>query len=1354
MLPYTRKLHSTAGWNILVELKVCDTPVQAVVDTASQVTIMNRHTFEQLGLPITGSKDITLKTATESKVRGYLVHNVPVALGTKQFTWDIVVAPITDPVILGLDFLLFARGVIDLEQNVLKIGNENIPACMKRNDSGNSISVCRVTLNKTTRIPANSCKLVKIELHQADENEDYAIDPLEVHPFIALPSVVVKGGTSASLYLANFSNKTVQIHHSQLLGCATPCNVDESEQHPEEPTEEADPSRNESGPSNASETNYNDSVLVRSVALEHDHHAYEQLCSDMPEHLKDLFNRSCANLDDAESLQVGKLLLEFQDAFAKHDLDLGHFELVQHRINTGDAQPRRQRMRRTPVGFQKEEQQHLQAMLDQGVIEPSESEWAAAPVLVRKRDGSIRYCIDYRDLNECTVKDAFPLPLIEECLDTLSGTLYMSCLDMASGYWQICIHPDDRHKTAFITKYGLYQMVRLAFGLCNSPGTFQRVMNFVLRGLIWEGALVYLDDVMVMGKSFTDHLSNLREVLSRFKQYNLKLKPRKCHLFKTEVEFLGKKVGRDGISVTEAKVKAVVDWPIPVNKEQVQAFLGFVNYNRDFIEGFAHKAASLYEITGQKDFIWGESQDKAFQDLKQAMVTSPVLAYPNSEDTFILDTDASDRAVGAVLSQIQQGEERTIAYASHALDKCQLKYCTTRKELLAVVKFTRHFRHYLLGKPFIVRTDHHSLVWLTRFKHIEGQLARWLEELSQYDMRIIHRAGRSHLNADGMSRIPDEVCSCDCYDAGKTLDQLPCGGCKFCIRAHNQWSRFHQDVDDVVPLSLRAVGVVSDDTVDNDHSWFAPPSAEQLREFQLGDPHLKPVIKWLENRYDPNPQELFLTSRVTKHLWLCRPHLTLKGGILYYHWVGDDRLKLVVPDGLQQEMVRLAHDVKTACHPGIDKTLLRLKRSVFWPNMTRDVKLYVNTCDSCIKSKKPKRKPKAALGGYHAGVPMERVHMDLLGPLPPSEMGNRYILVLVDQFTKWVECFPLVEQTAERVASLAVNEFFLRLGLPFQIHTDQGKQFEGKLFHSLCDLLEVAKTRTTPYHPCSNGQVERINRTILQSIRCYLDGVEKEWDKYLPFIAASIRASVNRTTGFSPNLMMLGREVTSPLEMVTNLQTTEGMNPASYVSQLLQNMDKVHELARKSIRASVGRQKRTYDVKLYEHQYSVGDFVYQYNSASKEGESRKLRPVCSGPLLVTAVLSPVTYKVEGRRRSQVLHHDKIRPYTSRTVPLWIKRKRHRLLSMKDNMVSDSREASSDDSPLPLSEASDDDSPPPLLPEKVKCKISSPKHSISSSKQRSSAGKNCTPEHGESDIPEQQSSSGRRLHRPSYLKDYK
>ena len=326
-------------------------------------------------------------------------------------------------------------------------------------------------------------------------------------------------------------------------------------------------------------------------------------------------------------------------------------------------------------------------MIEMGIIEPSNSEWASPPVLVRKRSGTIRYCIDYRFLNDATRKDAFPLPVIEECFDALDGVQFLSTTDLSIGYFQLMVSEQDRRKTAFITKYGLFQFRRLAIGLCNAPATFQRAMSQVLAGLNWKTAIIYLDDLIVVGKSFRSHLNNLKDVFDRLRRFNLKVSPRKCQFMRHELKFLGWIAGRNGISIPPENTMAIKSRRPPISTQEVESFLRYINYHRSHVKKFAEIATPLYALTDQKarkvPFVWTNTHQEVFEKLVTIMTTAPVMRIPNKTDLFILDVDASNIAIGAELLQLSDGEEYVVAYASFSLTAIQKKVLHYQKRVVS-----------------------------------------------------------------------------------------------------------------------------------------------------------------------------------------------------------------------------------------------------------------------------------------------------------------------------------------------------------------------------------------------------------------------------------------------------------------------------------------------------------------------------------------------------------------------------------------------------------------------------------------------------------------------------------------------
>ena len=526
--------------------------------------------------------------------------------------------------------------------------------------------------------------------------------------------------------------------------------------------------------------------------------------------------------------------------------------------------------------------------------------------------------------------------------------------------------------------------------------------------------------------------------------------------------------------------------------------------------------------------------------LRTALQEAPVLGYPREDGRLILDTDASDFGVGAVLSQMQDGQERVLAYGSRSLQKPERRYCTTRKEFLAVMFGLKKFKHYLLGRPFNVRTDHASLRWIATFREPEGQIARWIQRLEEFDYTIEHRPGRKHGNADGLSRLP-------CGQCQRTGCAPPTEDGEVCRR-----------------VETRAA---------------SDPELERWRQAQDEDPLLRRVLDWV--RTDQDPGDLGAEGYAAKAYAAQLDRLALRDGLLVRRWVppvGPEVLQVCVPQALQGEAMAACHGPGTSGHLGVTRSVRRCQGQHYWPDFRKDVALYVARCEPCVRRKGPSRKPRAKMGHVEVGLPMERWAMDVMGPLPKTHGGNKYIFVMVDYYTKWAEAAALPNQEAETVARAFVELVVCRFGAPAVIHSDQGRNFQSHLFREVMEILEIDQTRTCAFRPQSDGLVERANRTIKAMLATVVSKEQKDWDQQLPLVMAAYRGSRQETTGATPNLLMLGREVGSPYRLVYPDPDDEPIaDRTQYAVRLQEDLVAAHEYARRQMGVAVTRQRRNYD---------------------------------------------------------------------------------------------------------------------------------------------------------------------------------
>jgi len=478
--------------------------------------------------------------------------------------------------------------------------------------------------------------------------------------------------------------------------------------------------------------------------------------SDLENLLRDKLSQSDLTTEESKE-KLRALLEEYKDIFENKLKEPGRAG-YEHHIYVEEGVPP---IKRRPYRYSEKEnkviEEEIIKMEEQGVIEPSSGPWSAPIVLVKKKDGT-RFCVDYRGLNNVTKKDVYPLPRIEEVLEKLGGSCIFTIMDMISGYWQIPMADEDKEKTAFISpKLGTWQFRVMPFGLTNAPATFQRHMDIILSGLNWKLCLVYIDDIIVFSPSFDRHLIDLKLVFDRIREAGMYVKLSKCAFAKNKIPFLGHVVSGDGISVDPNKTKIIEDARRPKNVAEIRSFLGLTGYYRRFVQNYALISSPLVHLTKSKiKFVWTDEQENAFFELKKRLVNAPILAYPIEGGKFKLYTDASDVALGGVLSQVQNNEEKVIVYASRKLTNPESRYTVTERECLSIVHFTKLFRHYLYGDNFEVVTDHSALKWLDEFKDLNSRLLRWslkLQEFRPY-MTVTHRPGKAHANADALSRPP------------------------------------------------------------------------------------------------------------------------------------------------------------------------------------------------------------------------------------------------------------------------------------------------------------------------------------------------------------------------------------------------------------------------------------------------------------------------------------------------------------------------------------------------------------------------------------------------------------------------
>ena len=893
---------------------------------------------------------------------------------------------------------------------------------------------------------------------------------------------------------------------------------------------------------------------------------------------------SFEGIEEEHVKELKKLIFEFSDIFANSNNDLGKLKTVKHEIRIQEHPPIKQRPYRIPYSLKNTMSKQIKEMLESGVIVPSKSPWTSPVVLVKKKNGEMRFCIDYRKLNTITVKDSYPLPRIDEILDRLRGKKYFTGLDLANGYWQIEMEPNDREKTAFTVENNLYEFVKMPFGLCNSPSTFMRAINSVMADLLNENLHVFLDDLIVSSNSFEEHLRHIRRVFERLRKVGLKLKPKKCHFLQKKLEFLGHVVSESGIAPDEGKIEKIKNFHVLKNEKQVRSFLGLSGYYRRFIKNYATISHPLTELT--KDtaiFNWTDKEQNAFEYLRNCLTTKPILAYPDFELPFIVFTDASNVGLGAILSQIQGGKERVIAYASRHLNHAERNYATIEKEALAIVFAVKKFKTYIHGHETKIVTDHAPLKWLMKVKDTNAKLTRWALEIQDLNLEIEYRPGRINKNADCLSRIPVSAIEADVQPDLITL-QLKDSFCKKIFEHINKFSTLIGN--ELTKLNIDEFFIDEDGLIKRK----CPPSKKRRR--------------YLEN------------------------------------------VQLLLPEDLKLIVMKALHNDPMAGHLAFQKTYDRICEKFFWPEMRAEIKQYCAACHECALGKTSPHLKKAPLQPITVpNEPFERVSMDIVGPIKQTKNGNQYILVLIDNLTKWPEAFAMPDQTALTVAKIFVEQVICRHGMPRTLLTDRGTNFLSKLFQEICKFLKIERLLTTSYKPSTNGLCEHENKSLKDMLMHFVNNRHDDWDEYLSFVLFAYRTAVHSSTLETPFYLMHGRDPVLPLDTLLAMQRRSDCEPNDYKSRITLKLRDAFHLAYNNMHVAQAAQKLQYDKKSKLQKFSVGDKVYMTTVVVQPHQSRKFTPKWQGPFRITRKISDLLYEVNMGKigKEQIVHVNRLKP---------------------------------------------------------------------------------------------------------------
>ena len=870
------------------------------------------------------------------------------------------------------------------------------------------------------------------------------------------------------------------------------------------------------------------------------------------------------------------------------------------RIDTGTAQPVAQPQRRMSHKKAQLMEESLAEMLAAGQVVHSDSPWRANFVMAPKPDGQSRPCGDYRQLNDLTRSDAYPMPNCQEILDWIGQSKVFSTFDLTKGYYQIPIAEEDQCKTAVWSPSGLYHYKVMPFGLKTAPKVFQRLMNAVLAPFLRKFAMVFLDDVIIYSKTPQEHLEHLRQFFEAIQKIGLTLNPKKVQPFRASIKVLGHIVSDGLVSPSDENVHDILELPRPHDLTTVRRFLGMTGYYRTLIPGYAFIAQPLYKLL-RKDqpFCWLAEQESALNSLKQAVINVTV-ALPDLNGNFVVQTDASGLGLGAVLMTVlPEGKKLPVSFISRVLHGGEKNYTTTELECLAVVWALEKFRPYLEHTSFTVETDHMAIKWLMTIDKPKGRIARWIMKLQTLEFEIVYRPGRLNWVADCLSRAPVNT-----TDKTEVLAIMP---------EHDE--PCSMATKDMLDLGLNPTSILS---------------------AQKADKFLNQVREYLTSGSVPDAADSRLIAKIKT---AAHQAFIAHDGVLI-KWKPPDcwdevtglrqEERIMLPEALIRPVIAYYHSSSLSGHHGADIVSDRVSKRFYFLGLKPRIVSYIQGCMVCLKYNYENQKPGGLMKIRHYLGPWDEVSVDLIGPLPSTRDRNVYLLVIIDIFSNWVECFPLkASQVNSRAIIDKLLSVFCRWGYPHTIISDNGPQFISKLWNSCMQKLCIKVKHSSPYHPQANP-VERKNRDIKLYLSKFTGENHATWDQFIQPMLFSMRTAINRSTGFTPAKLLFGRELRAPPELCLEDFSEKPIlhNAKDYVESLIYQLKNSAYFCHENRQLSSEIQKNLYDQGRREITFKEGEQVLcraHPLSSAVDKFAAKLAPKREGPYIILEFQPPNTY---------------------------------------------------------------------------------------------------------------------------------